>query len=310
MDQFEISEIKRVFHLNRPLLILGETGTGKSHFAKHLYQQMAVKGAFVHINISAINPELIESELFGHAKGSFSGALNEYAGKFEAAENGILFLDEIGEIPLKLQAKLLTFLDDFTYYPVGSNRAKKFKGHLICATNKDLDNMVENGEFREDLYYRLRNFQCELRPLRGDYSKVEDALNREWRRLFRGQDFAYRCSDGLWQFLLHYDWPGNYRELKSVVEFLSLKSEETQFRLEHLPGWIKRSTEVERKSESVQKVISVCDYRTALEEFEKNFLIQQLLANSWRINQTAREIGISKTTLIYKARKYNLKKVS
>lgn len=300
-----IAKITKVYSSSDVILMLrGKTGSGKSYLARWIHEQSKGKQApFVHLNAASIPSSLIESELFGHAKGSFSGAQADYPGKIKLAQRGTLFLDEIGELSLELQAKLLTFLDTKCFYPVGSNKETIFSGSIIFASHKNLEELVESGKFREDLYYRLRTFQIYIQGLNENKAKLKYYLKRFLVEANKKYQKDIILSDEVNSILESYDWPGNLRELKGTLEYIVAMSCEHVARSEDLPNWL-------NKREGSNRLLftqSDDSYRAALEEFEKRFFNQALRDRHGRINQTAREIGVSKTTLIAKTRKYGIK---
>ncbi len=212
----------RVAKTDTTVLLTGETGTGKEVIARHLHRVASEgeknAGAFIPVNCGAIPENLIEAELFGHARGAFTGAHSARKGRVAMAEGGTLFLDEIGELPLSLQVKLLRLLQERTYEPVGESRSVKANFRLIAATNRDLAAEVRAGRFRQDLYYRLFVCPMELPPLRARPADIVELLAHFWNR--RGE--TRKFSDVVMQRLTTYPWPGNVRELENLVERLSV----------------------------------------------------------------------------------------
>lgn len=212
----------RVAKTDTTVLLTGETGTGKEVIARHLHRVASDgnknAGAFIPVNCGAIPENLIEAELFGHARGAFTGAHSARKGRVAMAEGGTLFLDEIGELPLSLQVKLLRLLQERTYEPVGESRSVKANFRLIAATNRDLATEVRAGRFRQDLYYRLFVCPMELPPLRARPADIVELLAHFWDR--RGE--TRKFSDVVMQRLTTYPWPGNVRELENLVERLSV----------------------------------------------------------------------------------------
>lgn len=278
------------------ILITGETGVGKSSLAKWIHSKSERKKSnFIQLNIASISEQLFESELFGHKKGSFTGALSDKVGFCEKVGAGTLFLDEIGDLSLELQKKILTLVDEGIYYPVGSTETKKFRGKLIFATHKDLEQQVSDGLFRKDLYYRLFTFQYELKPLRLKTNKEElidkaiklEAAQRE------SSFFVTRCVRDM---LYKYDYPGNFRELKQLIKYLFFVSN-GEINKACLPKWINTNKKFKKDSDN---------YYDALEEFEKSFFVEKLKKYKGKINFTAENINISKVTLISKVKKYDI----
>ena len=278
-----------------PILILGETGTGKSHLAKEI---ACSSSRFLQLNIASLNSNVFESELFGHVKGAFSGALNNREGFCERIGEGSLFIDEIGELSLEMQTKILTLLDERIFYPVGSSTPKEFKGRLIFATNRDLQQMVFDGEFREDLFYRLRLIMQELTPLREEPSLFQIILEVINNMRLKYKRHVLFKDDAL-ELLASYDWPGNYRELNNTIEVLFLENK-LKISKSDLPNWVKKETiRINSRSE-------LPSYYNAIEIFEREFFYTLLERNQGKINQSAQVSGISKVTLISKLKKYGI----
>jgi transcriptional regulator with PAS, ATPase and Fis domain len=205
----------QMIHSQLVVLLEGETGTGKGYLAKKLYEEKKCSGRWVHINLSSLAPSLLESELFGHVKGAFTGAYSDKKGALETAHQGVLFLDEIDSLPYDIQTKLLLFLDGQTFRPVGSNTEKKVCVKLVVATGKPLEQLVDKGLMRKDFYYRIAShFKMQLRPLRASPELIKNAI------LEMVSKTGHTLSPSLMQFYMNYRWPGNYRQLK---EFMHMK---------------------------------------------------------------------------------------
>ena len=227
--------MQQVADTDASVLILGESGTGKEVVARNLhYHSKRREAPFVPVNCGAIPAELLESELFGHEKGAFTGAITSRAGRFELANGGTLFLDEIGEIPLHVQAKLLKFLEDGSIQSVGSPLSKTVQVQVIAATNKDLRRLVESGEFRADLYYRLAVLPVEIPPLRQHLEDLPVLMDILLMRINRDRQPTLRLSGGCRQRLLSYDYPGNIRELVNIFERLAVLADDEASE-QHLP---------------------------------------------------------------------------
>lgn len=271
------------------VLICGASGVGKSHFVKEIAEKLNKE--FLQLNVSNLSAELVESELFGHTKGSFSGAFSDRAGLCETIGEGILFLDEIGELNKNLQPKLLTLLEEGEFRPIGSNKVKKFNGCIILATHQNLKEKVEKGLFRKDLYYRLSTFQYALTDLksRKEYNNIIknkiDLLNDK------------SLSPSLEDFLYSYHWPGNFRELNNLFEYLSL-SDEKLLTKRNLPLNIKEKKTFLKENDK--------NYYKSLELFERDYFKSALHRVDFNITKCSQTIGISKVTLISKIKKYNL----
>lgn len=300
---------KKLINISSPILITGETGTGKSRAARRLFElsDMA-KEKFLTIHLASLKEELLESELFGHKKGTFTGATENKSGYLQDVGKGTLFLDEIGELSLEAQKKLLYVLEEKKYTPVGSTVALSFEGRLIMATNKNLRELVLAGKFREDLYYRLNVFTLELTPL----SKCKEKLNREIQKTFEAKKLEYgrttlKMTQELHLCLMESPWKGNYRELKNCLEYVVAMSESQLATPEALPTWF---SEGQKLSDSMSEAGFVShfpeNFNEALEHFESWYLKAKLSKYEGRVNETARLLGISKTTLISKAKKYGI----
>ena len=295
--------LKKMYNLNAPLLLCGETGTGKSRLAKIIFDKSEIhKDKFITLHLASIKEELFESELFGHKKGAFTGAIENKNGYLKEVGCGTLFIDEIGELTLDAQKKLLYLLEERKYAPVGSVFTDEFKGRIIMATNRNLQKMLAQGELREDLYYRLMVFQLELAPLRTnkiDLNKKIIKFLTYYKSLH--QKPAINFSSELKDFLENYHWRGNVRELKNCIEYLVVMSNSEEVTLAHLPFWINQKT-LEYSSEEEL----VGNYSLDMERFEAKYLKKMLESNEGKINQTARNIKLSKVSLINKAKKYQI----
>jgi DNA-binding NtrC family response regulator len=288
------------------ILITGRTGTGKSHLAKEIHEASPRRdGRFVTINLATLSENLIESELFGHEKGAFSGADVKRVGKLESANGGTAFLDEIGELPPRLQTKLLEALNGHVICPVGSNREVALNIRVVAATNRDLRKMVAAGTFREDLYFRVNTFQLELPDLAACPEKIP-LLAAQFA--FEAAERVGRSSPVLSAELLlalrRYPWPGNVRELKNCMEFAVAMSNEGRLEEECLPPYLKG--EAAPASQPAETGGYPSDYREAKSHFERSYLNAILKRYEGRINLTARETGLSKVTLIEKIRRYEI----
>lgn len=278
------------------ILLTGETGVGKTSLAKWIHKSSSKANyQFIQLNVASLSEELFESELFGHKKGSFTGANGDKIGFCEKVGRGVLFLDEIGELSLKLQKKLLTLVDEKIYYPVGSTEKKIFRGQIIFATHRNLNEMVMKGSFREDLYFRICTFSYNIKPLR-DEKKIKEIVYSTIKDEQFKQNKFVELTRGVKNFFENYHFPGNYRELNQIVKYL-IFSAEREALTSDLPLWI--------TSQNIEKPSSD-DYYDALEIFEKRFLVDKLKKYQGMINKTASKINISKVTLISKIKKYDI----
>jgi DNA-binding NtrC family response regulator len=295
--------VRRVASLSATVLVLGESGTGKELLARRLHREsQAPDGPFVAVNLAAIPQELVESVLFGHEKGAFTGAVRQQIGKFELANGGTLFLDEIGDLRLDLQSKLLRAIQEGEIERIGSHRPIKATFRLIAATNVDLEKAVKDGRFRDDLYYRINVIPIKLPPLR---ERVEDLpelarfflarYNTKFRKHVEG------ISDAALRMLTAYWWPGNIRELENLVERLVAITDKAWITEDDLPFEF-RMAELdrdERKGESL--------FQEAMTAFERNLLIRALEKNGWNVTGTARYLGLPLSTLKFKLEKLDVR---
>ncbi|BBP45534.1 hypothetical protein THMIRHAS_09070 [Thiosulfatimonas sediminis] len=228
--------IQQVAKTDASVLILGESGTGKEVVAQALHSASSrVQKAFVPINCGAIPAELLESELFGHEKGAFTGAITARKGRFEMAEKGTIFLDEIGDMPLPMQVKLLRVLQERNYERVGGNQTFQCDVRVIAATHRDLEEHIQEGNFREDLFYRLNVFPIEMPSLRERKEDIPELLDFMFKRIADEQRKTPQLSERAQLALQAYDWPGNVRELGNLVERLTILFEDQMVQFEDLP---------------------------------------------------------------------------
>ncbi|MBD3411475.1 MAG: AAA domain-containing protein [Ignavibacteriales bacterium] len=292
-------------HPGATALITGETGSGKSLAAKVIHHASENSAEpFMEVNCSAIPPTLLESQLFGHKKGAFTGATDKSVGMAEKAGKGTLFLDEIGELPLELQAKLLTLVERRRFIPVGDTRERKMEARLITASNRDLSDLVAEGKFRKDLFYRLNVLMIEAPPLRNigdDLFKLAkiflDVFNRKYGKELTG------FSSGARELLGEHDWPGNARELRNVVERATVLASEGELTEEHIViQSVEGGGERKRKAER----FSLPEEGVSLEEVEKRLIREALERADGNQSEAARLLGLSRETLRYRANKYDL----
>jgi transcriptional regulator with GAF, ATPase, and Fis domain len=282
-------------HSESTVLVTGESGTGKEVMARIIHAHSPRKsGPFVAVNAAALPGELLESELFGHVRGAFTGAVRDRAGRFEGAEDGTLFLDEVGDVPLHLQVKLLRVLQEHTYERVGDSQTRRTNARIIAATNRNLRRLVADGRFREDLYYRLRVFPLELPPLRSRREDIEPMARLLLSRVGSRTGRALRLSPEAVRVLLSYEWPGNVRELENALEFAATVCQGQTLQPEDLPPEViaagpapgEEPALLPRPRPSAPLPIrDDRDLRTALE------------MNRWNREATARALGVSRSTL-------------
>ena len=310
------SVVERLTRVNTSVLIRGENGTGKELVAKAIHYNSPRKdGPFVAINCAAIPENLIESELFGHEKGAFTGADQRKIGKFQFAHNGTLFLDEIGDTSPATQVKLLRVLQDHAFTPVGANREIKSDVRVIAATNRDLEKAIREGKFREDLYYRLAVMPIFLPPLRQRQDDILalvhhfiDKFNQEHGSRIKG------ITPEALQALEAFHWPGNIRELENAIEHAFVVESKDQITYFSLPEYIRRMTKrgmiapasAAATPQGAANPFSELDWEKGKEAFEREFIVRALKTNNGRINLTAELANIPKNTLLRKIKKYNI----
>jgi len=281
-----------------PVLITGETGTGKSLLAKFVHYKSSVrKNAFISINCSAIPENLIESELFGHTKGAFTGALSDKKGIFEMADGGTLYLDEIGCMPLSLQPKLLSVLEDKKIRRLGGDSEKPVDVRIIASTNIDIDKSIEEKTFREDLYYRLNVIRVHIPPLRERREDIPELCNFWIKRIGGTRDI--RLPEGELKKLVHYPWPGNVRELRNILERSVILSRDTFIE----PSKLLMEREAPSLNNTNAEEINRLD---TLEKVEKDHIRRMMDHHASNYTRTARALGISLSTLKRKVHRYNL----
>jgi two-component system, NtrC family, response regulator AtoC len=319
------SKMKEVFNLiyklckvDTTVLIRGENGTGKELVARAIHYNSPRKdGSFVAINCGAIPENLMESELFGHEKGAFTGAIERKLGKFQLANNGTLFLDEIGELKLEMQVKLLRALQEKKFTPVGSVREVKTNARIIAATNRNLEKMMDQSLFREDLFYRLNVMPIFLPPLReriDDIAELADKFIVKFSET-HGKKITSIAQNCL-EVMKKYRWPGNIRELENVIERAFIVESGSVITLSALPDNILNSADRPQAThESLKSTTTLkatfdksnsLNFELFKEQAEKDFIVSALKANKGRINQTVAQANIPKNTLLRKIRKYNI----
>lgn len=302
--------IERVCDSETTVLIQGENGTGKELIAKALhYNSRRKKNQFVIVNCGAFNENLLESELFGHIKGSFTGAVKDKKGLFEVADKGTLFLDEIGDTSPSMQVKLLRVLQEGTFNPVGSTEVKKVDVRVIAATNKNLEQMVKEGSFREDLYYRLNVINIHVPALRHRKEDIPLLTNYFLEKFAKSNNKTKKTlSKDCLNMMMDYDWPGNVRELENEIERLCvLAGDDQEIPADFLSQRIKQKLNLEASSALAFKSISG-NLKDALEELEKQLIKEGLERTGWNKSKLAKELGISRAGLIMKVEKYGLEK--
>ncbi len=291
-----ISFIKRIAPTDSNVLIQGESGTGKELVARLIWQySQRAKEPFLALNCATLSENLIESELFGHEKGAFTNAFKVKYGLVEAADGGTLFLDEIGEMPLSLQAKLLRFLDSGEFRRVGGNKNLKVDVRVIAATNKNLEEAIRNGSFRNDLFYRLNVINITLLPLRKRANDIEplvrhfiNKFNIKFSKSIKG------IEEKAFEVLKKYDWPGNVRELENVIELAVILCDKDYIGLEHLAIPSTNNKAIDNES-------------LKLSDIERNHILKVLQITDWNQTKASKLLGIDRKTLYHKIKRYGIK---
>ena len=335
-----LESVRRAAPTSATVLLLGESGVGKELVARAIHRNSPRAGQrFIQVNCAAIPEELIESELFGHEKGSFTGATEKQIGKFEQADQGTIFLDEIGDMSSKTQAKVLRVLQEQEVERLGSTRTIKLDVRVIAATNKNLEDSIARGEFRDDLYFRLNVIPISVPPLRERRDDIERLTNHFAKRISEEQNFRSKRFDArAMQALRNYRWRGNIRELHNTVERLLIMSAGETVQFEDLPGDIRGDASGAQSAESVSPahgvaladapgvagaivqqaetpsgLSAVADTQPTgtLREFkdaaERGYLVQRLRENRWNISKTAEVIETPRSNLYKKLEQYGIK---
>lgn len=290
-------DIKLIGSTMMSVLITGESGTGKELIAQsiHAHSPRSVK-PFIRVNCAAIPHDLLESELFGHVRGAFTGAVDKRNGAFVEADKGTIFLDEIGDLPLDLQPKILHAVEDKLVSPVGTSKSRLVDVKIIAATNRNLDKMVNNGLFRSDLYHRLNMYPVRVPPLRRRETDLDELVDY-FVELFCGEQNKPQLTlaDGVLQLLKSYHWPGNVRELKNVLERVVLVCQHAAITEDLLPEKI--------RSEYIVPQSRSNDYLD-LSSQERNLILAALEQSGWNQSKAAIKLGITRNTLRYRMKKY------
>lgn len=291
--------IQKVAPSKASVLLLGESGTGKTLTARIIHEMSPrARCPFIKVNCAALPDNLIESELFGYEKGAFSGALQSKTGHLEEADTGTVFLDEIGELPLGVQAKLLHFLQEKELVRLGSTKTRKMDVRIIAATNADLSKAVEKGTFRSDLYYRLNVFPIAIPPLRERRADIPYLADYFLRKNAKEYGRKLRLSAECLEFFSTHSWPGNVRELENILERLSILIEKDCIEKSDLPIDLFRRIEKEHVASEIRK--------SGLEQMEQEMVIAALERNGWVQQEAAKEIGLSQRQMSYRVKKFRL----
>jgi transcriptional regulator with PAS, ATPase and Fis domain len=296
-----LSLIKKVAPTDATVLIMGESGTGKELVATSIHENSLRKSKpFIKLNCAAIPAELLESELFGHEKGAFTGATKFKPGKFDMADEGTLFLDEIGDMPLKLQSKILRVIQEQEFYRVGGSSTVKVDVRFIASTNQNLEKMVQEGAFREDLYYRLNVFTLHLPPLRERKEDIPLLVDRFLQNLSK----KVEISSIALQMIMAYSWPGNIRELKNVIESAAVIAENGFIEPAQLPGSITGPFNSTYSNEVSLPVNLSLDER--INEIEKSMIIEALRKTGGVQVRATELLGINQRSLWHRIKKHKI----
>ncbi len=303
--QLILQTINRVAKSDARILITGENGTGKELAAREIHRQSnRADKPFIEVNCAAIPNELIESELFGHEKGAFTGAQNKRIGKFESANKGTLFLDEIGDMSLQAQAKVLRAIEDGKIERVGGNNKIDVDVRIITATNKDLAKEIEAGNFREDLFHRLNVIPIIIPPLRERKDDIPLLIDHFIKTICRKNNFPLvKFDDSAITLLKNMHWSGNIRELKNIIERIIIMIPKDEISSKDISGLLPDST---TKTDDFLNVTN--SFQEFKEKAERAFILKQLQLNNWNISRTAEILGIQRSHLYNKMKKYNIEK--
>lgn len=312
--------IEKVASSDANVLVMGESGTGKEVVARHLHYHSSRRNKpFVPVNCGAIPPELLESELFGHEKGAFTGAISARQGRFEMADGGTLFLDEIGDMSLPMQVKLLRVLQERTFERVGSNKSITVNVRIIAATHVELEEAIKDGRFREDLFYRLNVFPIDMPPLRERIEDLPLLIDDLIERLKHEGPGVVRISRLAMESLSKYPWPGNVRELANLIERLAILYPNGVVDIQDLPEKYQvpellgqsptESVEAVNPSGVAQRLPrGGIDLKEHLTNLEYSMIKQALDESNWIVAHAAKRLALGRTTLVEKMRKYGLQR--
>jgi DNA-binding NtrC family response regulator len=304
--------VARCAPTNSSVLLRGESGTGKELIARAIhYNSLRKDQPFVTVDCASLSENLLESELFGHVKGSFTGAVSNKTGLLESAHNGTLFLDEIGNISLSTQAKLLRFIEEREFKAVGDTRVRTVNIRLITATNKDLEAMVADDSFRDDLYYRINIFPIEIPPLSRRQDDIPALAFHFLKQFGREMDRNVKeFSAGAINLLMNHHWPGNVRELENVVQRAVILASDDIIRQGHLVNIIdmlpRIDVDIPRTSEELKQIKKIARQKS-VENVEKLFVLGALKRNEWSVTRSAEETGMQRSNLQALMKKYNIR---
>jgi two-component system nitrogen regulation response regulator NtrX len=288
------------------ILILGENGTGKELVAREIHRRSGrARATFVEVNCASIPETLIESELFGHEKGAFTDAHVRRKGKFELANGGTLFLDEIADMSLSTQAKVLRVLQEMKFERIGGEKSINVDVRVIAATNKNIQEEIRTGRFREDLYFRINVIPIFVPPLRDRIEDLMELIDYFMGKFSRPTDqAAKRFSDDALELLRNYSWPGNIRELKNFIERINIMTEEKVISADSVRRFLTSRTDWEK--DELLKGFESMKLNEAKDEFEREFLVKKLEENEQNITRTSRALGITPSHLHNKIKKHGI----
>ncbi len=298
---------KKVAETNSTILILGESGTGKEVIARAIHELSGCTGHFVPVNCGAIPDNLLESELFGHEKGAFTGAINSKPGRFHLAEGGTIFLDEIGEMSPQLQVKLLRVLQDKVVEPVGGLKYKTVNVRVIAATNVNLSEQIKTGKFREDLYYRLQVVPITLPSLRqrkDDIQLLVNHFSKKYSEENNRRPLVF--SSEVLEVFSRYAWPGNIRELENFVERLSILVDSDAVYISDLPPYMIQTESLNTLITQTTIPENGLDFNQMVEDFENSLILKALEKTSGNKKAAAKLLNLNRTTLVEKIKKKGL----
>ena len=304
-----INELKEIIKIVAPtnawILIMGENGTGKELVARSIHlQSRRVRRPLIEVNCAAIPEELIESELFGHEKGAFTGATAKKRGKFELAHEGTIFLDEVGDMSAKAQAKILRILQEKKFERVGGSKILETDVRVIAASNKDLEKEMEEGRFRQDLYYRLHVIPLTILPLRERKEDIPPLADHFIREFSLKEGIAPKTmTEEAMNVMMEHNWPGNVRELKNIVERLVIMTSSEVIDAKDIPPFVKDDG---GGASDGRALFAQQSYRTARQEFERRFITRKLEENEWNVSKTADSIGLERSNLHRKIKVHGL----
>ena len=304
--------IARCAPTNSTVMLRGESGTGKELIARAIhFNSLRKDKPFVPVDCTSLSENLLESELFGHVRGSFTGAMNNKKGLFETADGGTLFLDEIGNISLTTQAKLLRFIEEREFKAVGDTRTQTVDIRLVTATNKDLEGMVKDGDFRDDLYYRINIFPIEIPPLRERRDDIPALATHFLNQFSVDMNHPSReFSPGAMNLLMNHDWPGNVRELENVIQRAVILAGGDIIRQGHLVNIIdmlpRVDLDIPRTSEDLKRIKKVARQKS-VENLERHFVLGALKRNGWNVTRAAEETGMQRSNFQALMKKYDIR---